>query len=81
MSQVYDGRNAGSPLLGRFCGTQIPPQINSTTNDIFLRMVSDMSNQGRGFSLQFNAGVFFLLKIIVITLSTIKKIMYYIFSL
>lgn len=55
--QIYDGRSAGSRPLGQFCGTNMPPQINSTSNEIFIRMTTDMSNQGRGFSLQFKAGM------------------------
>lgn len=54
-AQIFDGRNGAAHLLGRFCGSSIPPTINTTTNEVYIRMVSDVSNNGRGFDLRFRA--------------------------
>ncbi|XP_067869413.1 cubilin isoform X2 [Heterodontus francisci] len=33
---VYDGSNTLAPLLGQFCGSEIPPVLRSTNSSIFL---------------------------------------------
>lgn len=35
---VYDGSDAGSPLLGRYCGLQFPWSIQSSGNTLSLRL-------------------------------------------
>jgi cubilin len=38
-----------APLIGRYCGTTIPRNIPSLSNQLFLRFVSDTSGRQRGF--------------------------------
>lgn len=46
---VYDGQNTLAPLLGRFCGAVIPPDLRSSTNHLFLVFVTDSSVDGVGW--------------------------------
>lgn len=53
--EIFDGRSPAAKSLGKFCTlNNVPSQITSTTNEIFVRMISDINNQGRGFDLKFN---------------------------
>lgn len=53
--EIFDGRSSAARSLGRYCSlNSVPSQIISTTNQIFVRMISDINNQGRGFDLKFN---------------------------
>lgn len=54
--EIYDGRDARSPFLGRFCGTKKPPPVVSSGNRMFLRFFSDNSVQKRGFEASYEAG-------------------------
>ncbi len=47
--ELYDGRDAKAPSLGRFCGTKKPPPITSSSNKLFIRFFSDNSVQKKGF--------------------------------
>ncbi|NXC49902.1 BMP1 protein, partial [Penelope pileata] len=47
--ELYDGRDARAPLLGRFCGAKEPEPITSSSNRMFLKFVSDNSVQKKGF--------------------------------
>lgn len=42
-----------SPLIGRFCGEEIPPLIPSFTNHLFLRFHSDNAVGAAGFHIQY----------------------------
>ena len=42
--------------LGRFCGSQTPSALKSTTNRVRVKFRSDASNSGNGFSLNYTAG-------------------------
>lgn len=53
--QFFDGEDASARHIGTYCQTGQIIQIESTTNNVFVRMVSDISNQGRGFEIKFNA--------------------------
>lgn len=51
-------RNGGhemSPLLGKFCGTDIPTEIISQTNQMYLKFVSDASRGFSGFSIEWDS--------------------------
>lgn len=54
--EIYDGRDAKSPSLGRFCGTKKPPPITSSGNKLFVRFFSDNSVQKKGFEASHAAG-------------------------
>ena len=47
--KVYDGENNGAPLLATFTGSQIPGEITSTGNKMFVVFQSGIGNQANGF--------------------------------
>ncbi|XP_068081387.1 cubilin [Anabrus simplex] len=47
--EVYDGPSQYSALIDRYCGSEIPSTIISSTNHLWLRFVSDGERNGRGF--------------------------------
>ncbi|KAK6490383.1 versican core protein-like isoform X1 [Huso huso] len=51
---VYDGRGAAKQELGRFCGSELPPQLRATSNAMMVVMKSDSSVELDGFSAQFS---------------------------
>ncbi|XP_021476232.2 cubilin [Oncorhynchus mykiss] len=46
---VYDGPNAMAPIMGQFCGTELPPNLQSTTNQMFIAFTTDSSVSGIGW--------------------------------
>ncbi|KAG7199007.1 hypothetical protein KM043_013159 [Ampulex compressa] len=59
--EVFDGPNADSQLLGRYCGSEMPPMIKSTSNTIVVVFRTDWSSEMEGFSLSYQVlcdGVF-----------------------
>lgn len=50
-----NGPTAASPLIGSYCGSNIPKTIPSHTNKMFLRFRSDMSKTGTGFLLYYES--------------------------
>ncbi|XP_041914774.1 bone morphogenetic protein 1-like [Alosa sapidissima] len=51
--EVRDGHSEASPLLGRFCGYQKPDDIKTSSNQLWLKFVSDGSVNKAGFSASF----------------------------
>ncbi|XP_005062399.1 PREDICTED: bone morphogenetic protein 1 [Ficedula albicollis] len=47
--EIFDGKDAKAPALGRFCGAKEPEPIVSSGNKMFLKFVSDNSIQKKGF--------------------------------
>ncbi|KAJ1527940.1 hypothetical protein ONE63_007873 [Megalurothrips usitatus] len=47
---VHDGNTTDAPLIGLFCGMNIPPEVHSTGNQLLVKFVSDGSVQKGGFS-------------------------------
>nr|XP_020464449.1 inactive serine protease PAMR1-like isoform X2 [Monopterus albus] len=52
-TEVRDGRDLSSPVIGRFCGDQPPPQIKSSGNYLHILFTSDGYNNFDGFALTF----------------------------
>ncbi|XP_061178089.1 cubilin-like [Saccostrea echinata] len=52
---VYDGGSMQSPLLGRFCGPQIPGPLSSTQNMMTVRFVTDGSTHNTGFQASYTS--------------------------
>lgn len=53
--EIFDGRSSAAQSLGKYCSlNSVPGQIVSSTNEIFVRLISDVNNQGRGFDIRFN---------------------------
>uniref|UniRef100_A0A3B5L191 Cubilin n=1 Tax=Xiphophorus couchianus TaxID=32473 RepID=A0A3B5L191_9TELE len=46
---MYDGPDSLAPLMGRFCGTVIPPDIRSSTNNLFIIFSTDATVSGVGW--------------------------------
>lgn len=53
--EIRNGRTFGSPLIGTFCGMDIPRQIISHTNNLYLHFKSDSSRSERGFQIFWEA--------------------------
>ncbi|BHF73904.1 Bone morphoproteintic protein 1 [Sparganum proliferum] len=51
--EIFDGPLESSPLLGKLCGSDIPAPINSTTNTMTVRFITDRSRQEKGFAATF----------------------------
>lgn len=51
--EVRDGPYGYSPIVGRFCGAQLPPLILSSGREIWLRFNSDDSIQHSGFLINY----------------------------
>eukprot|EP00794_Sanderia_malayensis_P007035 gene7036-7824_t len=53
---IYDGnRPSRAKLIGKFCGTDFPSVINSTSNQLYLKFQSDGSVSKSGFKLRYEA--------------------------
>ncbi|KAL8165121.1 UNVERIFIED_CONTAM: hypothetical protein K2H54_029738 [Gekko kuhli] len=46
---VYDGNSTNAKMLGKFCGNQIPPTIQSTGDSLYIKLRTDVSLGGGGF--------------------------------
>ncbi|MGH0159306.1 UNVERIFIED_CONTAM: hypothetical protein FKN15_040677, partial [Acipenser sinensis] len=59
--ELRNGPDASSPPLGsssengRYCGSATPSTMHTTDNQLFLRFISDGSNEGQGFKLTYEA--------------------------
>ncbi|XP_071345470.1 inactive serine protease PAMR1 [Trachinotus anak] len=51
--EVRDGNDLSSPVIGRFCGDQLPPPIKSSGNFLHILFTSDGYNNFDGFVLTF----------------------------
>lgn len=47
--QVFDGIESNTSIVGKYCGSQKPPLIVSTINQLHLKFVADDSIESRGF--------------------------------
>ncbi|KAJ8282962.1 hypothetical protein COCON_G00054810 [Conger conger] len=52
--EVWDGIPQVGPLIGRYCGTKIPPEILSSTGLLSLTFHTDMAVAKDGFSARYN---------------------------
>ncbi|NXH11671.1 CUBN protein, partial [Bucco capensis] len=50
---VYDGSDSHAPLLGKFCGSELPPSLRSSSNNLFLLFSTDFSGADRGWKASF----------------------------
>ncbi|XP_056099916.1 bone morphogenetic protein 1b isoform X4 [Rhinichthys klamathensis goyatoka] len=51
--EVRDGDSESSPLLGRFCGYEKPDDVKSSSNQLWMKFVSDGSVNKAGFAANF----------------------------
>lgn len=54
--EVRDGNSETSPLLGRFCGYDKPDDIKTSSNQLWMKFVSDGSVNKAGFAANFFKG-------------------------
>lgn len=54
--ELRDGPIQSSPLIGKYCGKEIPKYINSTGRHLFVKFVSDDSVEDNGFSARYFKG-------------------------
>ncbi|XP_044133614.1 cubilin-like [Bufo gargarizans] len=47
--EVFDGDKSGAKRLGHFCGTTLPPTLNTTGNTAVIKFVSNNAQNARGF--------------------------------
>uniref|UniRef100_A0A8B9RBX7 Neuropilin n=1 Tax=Astyanax mexicanus TaxID=7994 RepID=A0A8B9RBX7_ASTMX len=52
--EVWDGLPQVGPLIGRHCGTKIPPELRSSTGILSLTFHTDMAVAKDGFSARYN---------------------------
>ena len=53
--EIFDGIDSSGSSLGKYCSSENHPMLLETTgNHAYIRMKSDDSNQGRGFSLKYS---------------------------
>ncbi|KAF6211632.1 hypothetical protein GE061_012145 [Apolygus lucorum] len=52
--EIRDGSTSRSPLLGKYCASDHPITIASTSNAMRIYFQSDISKEGRGFHLKFS---------------------------
>lgn len=57
LSQVRDGPMSSSPLLGTFCGVDIPPRLQSTQRSLYIRFHTDSSVSNHGFEAAFGSAL------------------------
>ncbi|KAG2458577.1 CUBN protein, partial [Polypterus senegalus] len=53
--ELRDGASVSSPLIGKYCGTQMPPAAQSTQRSMHVRFVTDSSVSNHGFTAQYAA--------------------------
>ena len=47
--RIYDGSGTNSPSLGESSGSSLPTNIQSSSNELYIKFTSDSSNSGDGF--------------------------------
>uniref|UniRef100_A0A8D0GFF0 Cubilin n=1 Tax=Sphenodon punctatus TaxID=8508 RepID=A0A8D0GFF0_SPHPU len=50
---IYDGKDIYAPLLGKFCGSELPPTIKSSSNNLLLVFMTDFFEAARGWKASF----------------------------
>ncbi|OXU20544.1 hypothetical protein TSAR_014165, partial [Trichomalopsis sarcophagae] len=51
--EVFQGATTDSPLVGRYCGSRIPPTLSVKSNKVLIRFESDMSLEEGGFVVKY----------------------------
>nr|XP_012218853.1 PREDICTED: cubilin-like [Linepithema humile] len=53
--EIRNGGYDSAPLIGKYCGQEIPNEIPSQTNQLYIRFVSDFSRSSQGFEIQWDS--------------------------
>ncbi|XP_011500246.1 PREDICTED: cubilin-like, partial [Ceratosolen solmsi marchali] len=51
--QIYEGLDINSPLIGKYCGSVLPPPVSIKSNKILIRFESDANLEEQGFSMKY----------------------------
>lgn len=54
--EIFDGGNNDALSLGIFCGSDVPPNLQSSSNQLFMTMHTDASVDRRGFKAFYSSG-------------------------
>jgi len=54
-SRFRNGGYESAPLIGKYCGTEIPTEIPSQTNQMYIKFVSDYSRSMEGFYIEWDS--------------------------
>jgi CUB domain len=54
--QIRDGADENANFVGRYCGNSTPPAFVSSSNTLWVKFRSDMSNRGAGFRALWSVG-------------------------
>ena len=52
---LYSGDSSASPLIGKYCGNLLPPNVISSTNRAFIHFHTDDTETKTGFELEYKA--------------------------
>ncbi|XP_048462936.1 cubilin [Rhincodon typus] len=55
--EVRDGPVIDSPLIGKYCGTNIPPIVQSMQRSMFVKFKTDSKISSRGFQVKYGSAV------------------------
>ncbi|XP_053268342.1 cubilin [Pleuronectes platessa] len=55
--EVRDGSTSSSPLLGTFCGVEIPPRLQSSQKSMYIKFKTDSSVSNHGFEAAYSSGL------------------------
>ena len=55
---VYDGPTMKAPILGRYCGSKLPPALKSSSQHLLIYFHTDSSVNDDGFSIRYFSGKF-----------------------
>ena len=54
--EIRDGGRPDSPLVGRYCGSDLPPEYATSSNQAYVRFVTDYSVTRGGFRIRYELG-------------------------
>ncbi|CRL00998.1 CLUMA_CG014207, isoform A [Clunio marinus] len=52
--EIRNGANVFAPLIGKFCGSEVPAPIRSFGHELYLKFYSDSSRSGKGFEIEWD---------------------------
>lgn len=55
--QVRDGSTSSSPLLGTFCGVEMPPRLQSSQKSMYIKFKTDSSVSNYGFEAAYGSAL------------------------
>jgi len=52
---IYDGRNFSATRIAKLCGSEMPEDITSSGNGIFVVFTTDSGDTAKGFTIDYRA--------------------------